>query len=78
MSAIHFDYVMGCAAIDIFVLLTISIGIVAEMHRNRPPHRRVVTNKQWQSPDGHQTLTIEDRTWREPSDVNVISYGAKL
>jgi hypothetical protein len=30
MSAIHFDYVMGCAAIDIFVLLTISIGIASQ------------------------------------------------
>jgi len=58
MPAIHFDYVIGVAAIDIVILLAVSIGIVAEMHRNRPPH------KQWRSPDDHQTLTIDDRTWR--------------
>ena len=58
MSAIHFDYVIGVAAIDIVILLAVSIRIVAEMHRNRPPH------KQWRSPDDHQTLTIDDRTWR--------------
>jgi hypothetical protein len=53
MSAIHFDYVMGCAAIDILVLLTISIGIVAEMHRNRPPHRRLATSS------GHRRMGIK-------------------
>jgi hypothetical protein len=36
MPAIHFDYVIAVAAIDIVILLAVSIGIVAEMHRNRP------------------------------------------
>ena len=35
MPTIHLDYLMSSAAIDIFTLLTISIGIVAEMHRSR-------------------------------------------
>jgi len=77
MSVIHFDYVMGCTAIDIVVLLTCSIAVVAEMHRNRPPHRTVVT-KRWPSPHGQQTLTIDDRTRREPTGVRVINYGMKL
>ena len=67
MPTIHFDYLMGSAAIDFSSLLAISIGIVAEMRRNHQPHRRM-TNRRAQSPPGHQTLTIRDRTWRERSD----------
>ena len=76
MLVIHFDYVIGSAAIDIFVLLNISIGIIAEMHRNRPPHQRA-TDKHWRLRDRPQTLTIDDRTWRESAGVNVIDYGVK-
>jgi hypothetical protein len=77
MPAIHFDYVIGSAAVDIFILLTIAIGIIAEMHHNRPPHQRTA-DKDRQLRDRHQTLTIDDRTWREPAGVNVINYGVKL
>jgi len=75
MPAVHFDYVIGSAAIDIFILLTIAIGIIAEMHR--PPHQRTADQDR-QLRDRHQTLTIDDRTWREPAGVNVINYGVKL
>jgi hypothetical protein len=68
MPAIHFDYVIGSAAIDIFILLTIAIGIIAEMHHSRPPHQRTAY-KDRQLRDRHQTLTIDDRTWPEPSGV---------
>jgi hypothetical protein len=37
MFTIHFDYLFGGAAIVIFTLLTVSIGIVAEMRRDHPP-----------------------------------------
>jgi len=68
MLVIHFDYVIGSAAIDIFVLLTISIGIIAEMHRNGPPHQSTA-DKHRQMRDRHQTLIIDDRKWREPAGV---------
>jgi hypothetical protein len=37
MFTIHFDYLFGDTAIVIFTLLAVSIGIVAEMHRDHPP-----------------------------------------
>jgi len=40
MPPIHLDDVTSSAAIDIFILLTISIGIVAEIRRNPPLLRR--------------------------------------
>jgi hypothetical protein len=43
MLAIHLDYLAGSAAIDIFVMLAISIIIVAEMRRDHPPHQRMAT-----------------------------------
>ena len=45
MPTIHFDYLMSSAAIDILTLLSISICIVAEMHRDHPPHRRMATKR---------------------------------
>jgi len=33
MLTIHFGYLIGSAAIDIFALIAVSIAIVAEMHR---------------------------------------------
>jgi hypothetical protein len=36
LSVVHFHYLIGSAAIDILILLTISVGIAAEMHRNHP------------------------------------------
>jgi hypothetical protein len=45
MASIHFDFLVGSAAIDILTLLTISIGIVAEMHRDHPLHRRTATKQ---------------------------------
>jgi len=76
MPAIQFDDTIGSAAIDIFILLTISVGVIAEMHRNRPPHQRT-TDNHWRLRDRPQTLTIDDRTWREPAGVNVINYWVK-
>ena len=76
MPTIHFDYLMGSAAIDFSSLLAISIGIVAEMRRNHQPNRRM-TNRRSQSP-GHQTLTIRDRTSRERSDGDVVNDGVRL
>jgi hypothetical protein len=37
MLTIHLDYLTVAAAIDIFALLSISIGIIREIHRNHPP-----------------------------------------
>ena len=64
MSAIHLDYLVSSAAIDIFVMLAISIVIVAEMRCDRPPHQRMATER-WESPPGRQTLTTGDQTERE-------------
>src|ERR1700745_3053149 len=75
MPAIDLDYLVGSAAIDIFVMLAISVGIPAEMRCDNPPYRRMAI-KRWQSP-GHQTLTICDRT-REPSGSKLISSRLKL
>jgi hypothetical protein len=75
MPAIDLDYLVGSAAIDIFVMLAISVGIAAEMRCDNPPYRRMAI-KRWQSP-GHQTLTICDRT-REPSGSKLISSRLKL
>ena len=57
MPPIHLDDVTSSAAIDIFILLTISIGIVAEIRRN-PPLLRGTATKQRQSPGSHETLTL--------------------
>ena len=70
MPAIQFDDTIGSAAIDIFILLTISVGVIAEMHRNGPPHQSTA-DKHRQMRDRHQTLTIDDRKWREPAGVCV-------
>ena len=43
MPAIKLDYLVGGAAIDIFVMLAISIVIVAEMRRARPPYQRMAS-----------------------------------
>jgi hypothetical protein len=48
MPAIDLDYLVGNAAIDIFVMLAISVGIVAEMRCDNPPYRRMAI-KRWQS-----------------------------
>jgi hypothetical protein len=64
MPAINLDYLVGGAAIDILVMLAISIVIVAEMRRARPPHQRMAS-EQRQSPPGHPTLTTGDQTERE-------------
>jgi hypothetical protein len=49
MPAIDLDYLVGNAAIDIFVMLAISVGIVAEMRCDNPPYRTMAI-KRWQSP----------------------------
>ena len=73
MPTIHFDYLMGSAAIDFSSLLAISIGIVAEMRRNHQPHQRM-TNRRSHSP-AHQTLTIRDR---ERSDGDMVNDDVRL
>jgi hypothetical protein len=40
MPTIHFDFLMGGAAIDILTLLTISIGIIGELYRDHRQHGR--------------------------------------
>jgi hypothetical protein len=66
MPAIDLDYLVGSAAIDIFIMLAISVGIAAEMRCDNPPYRRMAI-KRWQSPPGHRTLNIDNRTQRELS-----------
>jgi hypothetical protein len=43
MPAIHLDYLMASAVIDMFILLAISIGIVVEMRRHHPPRKMIAS-----------------------------------
>ena len=77
MPAIHLDYLVGSATIDIFVMLAISIVIAAEMRRDRPPHQRMGTER-WQSPPGRQTLTTGDQTERQQPGSNRVTSRFRL
>jgi hypothetical protein len=77
MPAIHLDYLVGSAAIDIFVMLAISIVIIAELRRDRPPHQRMATERR-QAPSGHQTLTKGDQTERERPGSNRVTSRLRL
>jgi len=77
MPAIHLDYLVGSAAIDIFVMVTISIVIVAELRRDHPPHQRMATDRR-QAPPGHQTLTTGDQTEREQPGSNRVRSRLRL
>jgi hypothetical protein len=50
MPAIDLDYLVGNAAIDIFVMLAISVGIVAEMRCDNPRIER------WRLSDGNRLV----------------------
>jgi hypothetical protein len=77
MPAIHLDYLVGSAAIDIFVMLAISIVIVAEMRRDHSAHQRMTTER-WQSPPGRQTLTTGDQTERQQPGSNRVTSRFRL
>ena len=74
MPAVHLDYLVGSAAIDIFVMLAISIVIVAEMRRGHPPHHRMATER-WKSPPGRPALTTDDQTEREQPGATAPGQG---